>query len=99
MQIKEDMTDKKRSVDIGKRMAILEEASISEFDTRIHKERYDTWGMTAVISHKSLNSSESGDSEKRTEREILNPEVDNLLLSASRDATSGSATEATYARI
>ena len=94
MQIKEDLTDKKISVDVGKRMAILEQASISEFDTRIYKERYDTWGMTAVISQKSLNPSESGDLEKRTEREI-----DNLLLSASRDATSGSATEATYARI
>ena len=74
------MTDKKKSVDIGKRMAILEQASISEFDTRIHKERYDTWGMTAVISQKSLNPSESGDSEKRTERKI-----DNLLLAAPRD--------------
>ena len=90
MQIKEDMTDKKKSVDIGKRMAILGEAAISEFDTRIHKERYDTWGMTAVISQKSLNPSESGDSEKRTEREMDNPEIDNqeidnLLLSAPQD--------------
>ena len=95
MQIKEDMTGKKTSVDIGKRMAILKEASISEFDTRIHKDRYDTWGMTAVISQSSLNPSESGDSEKRTEREIDNPEIDipevenqeidNLLLSAPRD--------------
>ena len=74
------MTDKKKSVDIGKRMAILEQASISEFDTRIHKERYDTWGMTAVISQKSLNPSESGDSENRTERKI-----DNLLLAAPQD--------------
>ena len=86
MQIKEDLTDKKISVDVGKRMAILEQASISEFDTRIHKERYDTWGMTAVISQKSLNPSESGDSVITViEREIDNPEIDNLLLSASRD--------------
>jgi hypothetical protein len=90
VQINEDMTDKKKSVDIGKRMAILGEASISEFDTRIHKERYDTWGMTAVISQKSLNPSESGDSEKRTEREMDNPEIDNqeidnLLISAPQD--------------
>jgi hypothetical protein len=90
VQIKEDMTDKKKSVDIGKRMAILGEAAISEFDTRIHKERYDTWGMTAVISQKSLNPSESGDSEKRTEREMDNPEIenqeiDNLLISAPQD--------------
>ena len=88
MQIKEDLTDKKISVDVGKRMAILEQASISEFDTRIYKERYDTWGMTAVISQKSLNpsSSESGDSVITViEREIDNPEIDNLLLSASRD--------------
>ena len=88
MQIKEDLTDKKISVDVGKRMAILEQATISEFDTRIHKERYDTWGMTAVISQKSLNpsSSESGDSVITViEREIDNPEIDNLLLSASRD--------------
>ena len=90
MQIKEDMTGKKTSVDIGKRMAILKEASISEFDTRIYKDRYDTWGMTAVISQNSLNPSESGDSEKRTEREIDNtevdnPEIDNLLLSTPQD--------------
>ena len=95
MQIKEDMTGKKTSVDIGKRMAILKEASISEFDTRIYKERYDTWGFSAVISQNSLNTSESGDSEKRTEREMDNPEIDipeienqeidNLLVSAPRD--------------
>jgi hypothetical protein len=79
------MTDKKKSVDIGKRMAILGEASITEFDTRIYKERYDTWGMTAVVSQKNLKLSESGDSDKRTEREMDNLEIDNLLLSASRD--------------
>ncbi len=74
------MTDKKRSVDIGKRMAILDEASISEFDTRIYKERYDTWGMTAVISQKNLNPSESEDSEKKTERGMDNPGIDNQLI-------------------
>ena len=78
--------DKKRKIFSHKKHF----ATISEFDTRIYKDRYDTWGMTAGISQKSLNHSESGDSEKRTEREIDNPEIDNqeidnLLLSAPQD--------------
>ena len=44
------MTDKKKSIDVGKRMIILGEAQEGEFQTRPYKERYDTWGMEAVIS-------------------------------------------------
>ena len=46
-----ERTGKKKSVDIGKRMVILEEAMSAEFETRNFKERYDTWGMIpSVIS-------------------------------------------------